>query len=110
MHFIPRFRHKGFVGALKKLYSLIPIPGLIWRFVPLPGRVCVPIDPKHCEDFDPTTVPTLSKLLAEINMGSFRAEGDNEWDKTSLGKSVRYFRTAFLQPLLKSCKVILSDI
>jgi DNA primase small subunit len=71
---------------------------------PKTGRVCVPIDPNHCEDFDPTTVPTLSKLLTEMNAGGLRAESDNEWDKTSLGKSVRYFKTVFLQPLLKSCK------
>nr|XP_017232917.1 PREDICTED: DNA primase small subunit-like [Daucus carota subsp. sativus] len=70
---------------------------------PKTGRVCVPIDPDHCEEFDPTTVPTLSKLLGEINMG-LRTAGDNEWDATSLGQSVRYFRSSFLQPLLKSCK------
>ncbi|KAL8154654.1 uncharacterized protein LOC141718980 [Apium graveolens] len=69
---------------------------------PKTGRVCVPIDPDRCEEFDPTTVPTLSKLLGEINMG-LRSEGD-EWDATSLGQSVRYFRSSFLQPLLKSCK------
>lgn len=28
-----------------------------------------------------------------------------DWDRTSLGKSIRFFRTSFLQPLLKSCKV-----
>ncbi|KAK9202803.1 hypothetical protein WN943_013055 [Citrus x changshan-huyou] len=27
-----------------------------------------------------------------------------EWEKTSLGKSIRFFRSSFLQPLLKSCK------
>lgn len=27
-----------------------------------PGRVCVPIDPNCCEEFDPTAVPTLSKV------------------------------------------------
>ncbi|KAF6165157.1 hypothetical protein GIB67_000741 [Kingdonia uniflora] len=26
---------------------------------PKTGRVCVPIDPDHCEEFDPTAVPTL---------------------------------------------------
>ncbi|BFG31929.1 hypothetical protein CerSpe_182040 [Prunus speciosa] len=71
---------------------------------PKTGRVCVPIDPDHCEEFDPTAVPTLSNLLEQLNIGGLRAEVDNEWDRTSLGKSIRFFRSSFLQPLLKSCK------
>ncbi|KAK4601327.1 hypothetical protein RGQ29_010759 [Quercus rubra] len=71
---------------------------------PKTGRVCVPIDPNHCEEFDPTAVPTLSKLLEEINMGGLGTDDDAEWDRTSLGKSIRFFRSSFLQPLLKSCK------
>lgn len=71
---------------------------------PKTGRVCVPIDPNHCEQFDPTAVPTLAELLDELNNEGSRMEVDNEWDKTSLGESIRYFRSSFLQPLLKSCK------
>lgn len=71
---------------------------------PKTGHVCVPIDPNCCEEFDPTAVPTLAKLLEEINMGDLRADADNEWDRTSLGKSIMFFRSSFLQPLLKSCK------
>ncbi|KAL5747663.1 hypothetical protein ACOSP7_024676 [Xanthoceras sorbifolium] len=71
---------------------------------PKTGRVCVPIDPENCEEFDPTAVPTLSELLQELNAGGFEADVDNEWDKTSLGKSVMFFRSSFLQPLLRSCK------
>ncbi|XP_059443736.1 uncharacterized protein LOC132175726 [Corylus avellana] len=72
---------------------------------PKTGRVCVPIDPNCCEEFDPTAVPTLSKLLEEMNVGALRPDVDNaEWDRTSLGKSIRFFRSSFLQPLLKSCK------
>ncbi|KAA8528242.1 hypothetical protein F0562_035507 [Nyssa sinensis] len=44
---------------------------------PKTGRVCIPIDPNHCEEFDPTTVPTLSKLLGELNMGGLKADSDN---------------------------------
>ncbi|XP_058095980.1 uncharacterized protein LOC131241248 isoform X2 [Magnolia sinica] len=71
---------------------------------PKTGRVCVPIDPNECDEFDPTAVPTLSELLEELNRGGLRSDVDNDCDRTSLGKSVRFFRTSFLQPLLKSCK------
>ncbi|CAI9094292.1 OLC1v1030006C1 [Oldenlandia corymbosa var. corymbosa] len=71
---------------------------------PKTGRVCVPIDPKNCEEFDPLAVPTLSKLLEELNVESPQSRGHNDWDRTSLGDSVRFFQSSFLQPLLKSCK------
>ncbi|KAL7167696.1 hypothetical protein ACSBR2_038203 [Camellia fascicularis] len=32
------------------------------------------------------------------------SDGDDEWDRTSHGKSITYFRSSFLQPLLRSCK------
>nr|XP_043613492.1 DNA primase small subunit [Erigeron canadensis] len=70
---------------------------------PKTGRVCVPIDPNVCDEFDPTNVPTLSKLLREINAVGLQAEGE-VWERTSMGKSIRYLRESFLQPLLKSCK------
>ncbi|CAL9072815.1 unnamed protein product, partial [Musa textilis] len=73
---------------------------------PKTGRVCVPIDPNNCDNFDPTTVPTLSQLLEELNMSSMRTESEDEWERTSLGKSIKFFRSSFLSPLLKSCKVI----
>ena len=31
------------------------------------GRVCVPIIPEECENFNPITVPTISSLYNEIN-------------------------------------------
>lgn len=31
------------------------------------GRVCVPIDSRKPEDFDPMAVPTVTELLAEID-------------------------------------------
>lgn len=71
---------------------------------PKTGRVCVPIDPNNCDEFDPTAVPTLSQLFEELNIGGTRAEDENEWDRTSLGQPISFFRSSFLQPLLKSCK------
>ncbi|XP_068656751.1 uncharacterized protein [Aristolochia californica] len=71
---------------------------------PKTGRVCIPIDPNYCDDFDPTSVPTLSKLLGELNLGGLNGDTINEWERTSLSKSVHFFLTSFLQPLLKSCK------
>uniref|UniRef100_A0A7N1A1W3 DNA primase n=1 Tax=Kalanchoe fedtschenkoi TaxID=63787 RepID=A0A7N1A1W3_KALFE len=71
---------------------------------PKTGMVCVPIDPNCSEEFDPTTVPTLSKLMEELNEGGLRSDADNDLGGTSLGKSISYFRSSFLQPLLKSCK------
>ncbi|KAK8599135.1 hypothetical protein V6N13_077069 [Hibiscus sabdariffa] len=71
---------------------------------PKTGRVCVPIDPNNCDEFDPTTVPTLSQLVEELNREGLRQDAENEWDRTSLGESIKFFRTTFLQPLLKSCK------
>ncbi|WOL18438.1 DNA primase small subunit isoform X2 [Canna indica] len=70
---------------------------------PKTGRVCVPIDPSDCDNFDPTTAPTLSELLEELN-NSMRSESEEEWERTSLGKSIKFFRSSFLSPLLKSCK------
>jgi DNA primase small subunit len=29
--------------------------------------VCVPIDPDHCDDFDPFAVPTLQQLCKELD-------------------------------------------
>ncbi|XP_076894687.1 uncharacterized protein LOC143547056 [Bidens hawaiensis] len=71
---------------------------------PKTGRVCVPIDPNICDEFDPTNAPTLSKLLREINTGGLQAEDEEVWERTSMAKSIRYFKESFLQPLLKSCK------
>ncbi|CAM9001413.1 unnamed protein product [Rhodiola kirilowii] len=71
---------------------------------PKTGRVCVPIDPNCSEEFDPTTVPTLSKLMEELNDGGPGSDFDDDLGRTSLGKSISYFRSSFLQPLLKSCK------
>ncbi|XP_072057794.1 uncharacterized protein [Arachis hypogaea] len=84
---------------------------------PKTGRVCVPINPNNCEEFDPTTVPTLIQLLEELNREGLRSDVEgglfdtltilrflSEWNKTSLANAIKLFRSSFLQPLLKICK------
>jgi len=81
---------------------------------PKTGRVCVPIDPHDCDGFDPTSVPTLSQLLQELNRGKSLPSGSSdmdikEWEKMPLAKLVHLFRSTFLQPLLRSCKAELEN-
>ncbi|KAH9298191.1 hypothetical protein KI387_029873, partial [Taxus chinensis] len=77
---------------------------------PKTGQVCVPICPDDCENFDPTSVPTLSQLLQELNNGGVLGSSvssnvdTKDWERTSLATSVHLFRSAFLQPFLKSCR------
>ncbi|KAJ4885287.1 DNA primase [Raphanus sativus] len=73
---------------------------------PKTGRVCVSIDPNNCDEFDPLAVPTLSQLIEEINSGGSKMDVDDDDSDTSLlGKSIKFFRSSFLEPLLKSCKM-----
>ncbi|KAI3774696.1 hypothetical protein L1987_49256 [Smallanthus sonchifolius] len=39
-----------------------------------------------------------------MNIGGLQSEGEKVWDRTSMGKSIRYFKESSMQPLLKSCK------
>lgn len=93
---------------------------------PKTGRVCVPLDPARAEEFDPESVPTLSSMMRELDSFDARegtvagallgwpahalqlqrltslAACGTDVDKTSLGPFVRFFRKAFLVPLLRS--------
>ncbi|KAJ3188790.1 primase, DNA, polypeptide 1 (49kDa) [Gaertneriomyces sp. JEL0708] len=67
---------------------------------PKTGRVCIPIDPDRCEEFDPLNVPTLGKLVEEINAFEDEAElaADarrkkvQDYQKTSLESHIEYFK------------------
>lgn len=81
----------------KKLNHLLKSPFVIH---PGTGRVCVPIDVRRVEDFDPFSVPTVTQLLGEIDAwdDAHRGEGEDEvkkvedWQKTSLKPFIEYFR------------------
>jgi DNA primase small subunit len=91
----------------KKLNHLLKSPFCVH---PRTGRVCVPIDVRKAEEFDPLAVPTVTDLLSEIDKWdashpSDEEEGENakkiqDWEKTSLKPYVELFR-AFVSGLLK---------
>lgn len=83
----------------KKQIHLLKSPFVIH---PGTGRVCVPIDTKNLEKFDPLGVPTVTELLGEIdewdNINKKEEEGDadtsriQDHEKTSLKSYVEYFK------------------
>jgi DNA primase small subunit len=90
------------IEVSKKLNHLLKSPFVVH---PGTGRVCVPIDPRNAEDFDPLAVPTVTELLEEIDQwsgpeGSEEAKPVQDWEKTSLKPFVEYFRS-FVAGLMK---------
>lgn len=85
------------IEVSKKLNHLLKSPFVVH---PGTGRVCVPIDTKALEDFDPTSVPTVQELLMEIDSykGDTTGEDDKtkaaipDWEKTSLKPYIDGFR------------------
>ena len=82
------------IEVSKKLNHLLKSPFVVH---PGTGRVCVPIDTKNLEDFDPLGVPTVHSLLEEID--SWEGDGQDEktksisdWEKTSLKPYIDNFR------------------
>ncbi|KAF2801971.1 prim-pol domain-containing protein [Mytilinidion resinicola] len=91
----------------KKLNHLLKSPFCVH---PGTGRVCVPIDTRKVEEFDPLGVPTVTQLLGEIdewdreNGGEEGGDGSQkkvpDWEKTSMKPYVEFFRL-FVAGLLK---------
>ncbi|KAF1838397.1 prim-pol domain-containing protein [Decorospora gaudefroyi] len=75
----------------KKLNHLLKSPFVVH---PGTGRVCVPIDTRNVEEFDPLGVPTVTQLLQEIDdwRGEEGEKKMQDWEKTSLKPYVDYFR------------------
>ena len=93
------------IEVSKKLNHLLKSPFVVH---PGTGRVCVPIDTKNLEAFDPLSVPTVQELLGEIDTwkgdddnnynnneedGEERGKGVADWEKTSLKPFIELFRT-----------------
>jgi len=71
---------------------------------PKTGKVCVPMNPKTIDDFDPINVPTISGLLDELDNVEVEKGADNssktirDYKKTSLGSYLDIFEQ-FLKDL-----------
>ncbi|CAB9496072.1 primase small subunit [Seminavis robusta] len=77
---------------------------------PKTGRVCVPIQPEEIRQFDPFAVPTLGRLMEELDdyektaAMEERPKPKHEWQKTSLKGYFEPFQKAFLEPLHKEIR------
>ncbi len=87
------------VEVSKKQIHLLKSPFVIH---PGTGRVCVPIDLKRLEGFDPLGVPTVTELLGEIDAWDSAGKNDEgegevrklqDYEKTSLKPYIEYFRS-----------------
>ena len=95
------------VEVSKKQIHLLKSPFVIH---PGTGRVCVPIDTERLTTFDPLGVPTVTELLAEIDVFDVRGTREEpeekriqDYEKTSLKPYVDYFRN-YVTTLLKDEK------
>ncbi|KAA6411355.1 MAG: eukaryotic and archaeal DNA primase small subunit [Lasallia pustulata] len=87
------------VEVSKKQIHLLKSPFVVH---PGTGRVCVPIDLKRLDKFDPLGVPTVTELLGEIDAwdaesGRDGLDGDGkkiqDYEKTGLKAYVEYFKS-----------------
>ncbi|KAK5666062.1 p48 polypeptide of DNA primase [Batrachochytrium dendrobatidis] len=76
---------------------------------PKTGFICVPIDPARCEEFDPHHVPTIDSLIKELDelppfSQSIGSGGSGDYERTSLGPYVKYFKEQFLDSMSESIR------
>lgn len=55
------------------------------------GKVCVPLLASQIDSFDPDTVPTVGRLLLELEDLARRGDSSADWGKTSLRPYVELF-------------------
>lgn len=79
-----------------------------FRVHPKTGRVCIPIDPKFADTFDPFSVPTVRTLCEEIDDYDRQNPNDagitSDTDKTSLKTAIDVFKTSFMNTMMKDVK------
>merc|ERR1719498_2183517 len=77
------------INVSKQMNHLLKSPFVVH---PKTGRVCVPIDVATVDSFNPTEVPTIGRLVEELNQS-----GDPR--NTSLRQYTHFFEEKFLKPL-----------
>merc|ERR1719245_2086052 len=77
------------INVSKQMNHLLKSPFVVH---PKTGRVCVPIDINNVDNFNPLEVPTIGRLVEDLNRS-----GDVR--QTSLKDYTHYFEVHFLQPL-----------
>lgn len=81
------------INVSKQMNHLLKSPFVVH---PKTGRVCVPINVATVDSFNPLEVPTIGRLVEELNRS-----GDAK--QTSLKEYTHFFDTHFLQPLEAEC-------
>ncbi|GAA6012362.1 hypothetical protein JCM11491_007110 [Sporobolomyces phaffii] len=72
----------------RKLNHLLKAPFCVH---PGTGKVCVPIVASEIDAFDPDQVPTVGKLLVELEHLARKGDTHADWSKTSLAPYVAVF-------------------
>merc|ERR1712039_833922 len=80
------------INVSKQMNHLLKAPFVVH---PKTGRVCVPIDPDKLDTFSPFDVPTIGRLVEELNR-----TGDVR--DTSMKQYTHFFEVNFLQPMEKA--------
>jgi len=80
------------INVSKQMNHLLKAPFVVH---PKTGRVCVPIDPDKLDTFSPFDVPTIGRLVDELNR-----TGDVR--ETSMKQYTHFFEKSFLQPMEKA--------
>ncbi|KAI9591659.1 hypothetical protein BDF19DRAFT_454206 [Syncephalis fuscata] len=79
---------------------------------PKTGRVCVPINPEICEQFNPLTVPTVDDLINEINAYDAQVAKDQQVNDNngSTRRKVLDMEKTSLKPYIQSFKSFVNQV
>ena len=95
------------VEVSKKQIHLLKSPFVIH---PGTGRVCVPIDTRKLESFDPLGVPTVTELLGEIDEWDASKVKNEEDEGIAEGKRTQDYEKTSLKPYIEYFKAHVSEV